>query len=70
MGINHIYKIRTIVLIWIYLQYQILLTMEGKQKFIYESPEKETAKNDTDIQDTISKILQVILGIIMAVLHM
>jgi hypothetical protein len=41
-----------------------------KQKFIYESPEKETAKNDTDIQDTISKILQVILGIIMAVLHM
>jgi hypothetical protein len=44
MGINHIYKIRTIVLIWIYLQYQILLTMEGKQKFIYESPKRKPQK--------------------------
>ncbi|WP_260446472.1 hypothetical protein [Chryseobacterium lactis] len=44
--------------------------MEGKQKFDYESAEKKTAKSETDIQDTIAKILQVILGVIMAVLHM
>lgn len=52
------------------MQDQILLTMEGKQKFNYESSEKKTTENETDFQDTIAKILQVILGIIMAVLHM
>ncbi|WP_262697077.1 MULTISPECIES: hypothetical protein [Chryseobacterium] len=44
--------------------------MEGKQKFDYETAEKNGKENKTDPQEMISKILQVILGIIMAVLHM
>ncbi|WP_255816547.1 hypothetical protein [Chryseobacterium sp. MA9] len=44
--------------------------MEGKQKFNYESVESTEKENKTDNQEVISKILQVILGVIMAVLHM
>ncbi|WP_262884121.1 hypothetical protein [Chryseobacterium panacisoli] len=44
--------------------------MEGKQKFDYESADKNENGSKTDPQEVISKILQVILGIIMAVLHM
>jgi hypothetical protein len=44
--------------------------MEGKPKFDYESADKKENKSERDPQEVISKILQVILGIIMAVLHM
>lgn len=44
--------------------------MEGKQKFNYESAESTEKESKADPQEVISKILQVILGIIMAVLHM
>jgi len=44
--------------------------MEGKPKFDYESAGKNEDESKTDPQEVISKILQVILGIIMAVLHL
>ncbi|SIS79297.1 hypothetical protein SAMN05421786_102133 [Chryseobacterium ureilyticum] len=44
--------------------------MEGKQKFDYENAEKNSKKNETDIQDVVAKVLQVVIGFIMAVLHM
>ncbi|RLJ33720.1 hypothetical protein CLU97_3207 [Chryseobacterium sp. 7] len=44
--------------------------MEGKQKSNYESAEGTAKENKTDPQEVISKVLQVIIGIIMAVLHM
>lgn len=44
--------------------------MEGKQKFNYETAENADQENKRDPQEVISKILQVILGVIMAVLHM
>ncbi|WP_454047254.1 hypothetical protein [Chryseobacterium sp. Marseille-Q8038] len=44
--------------------------MEGKQKFNYELADQTEKENTTDPQEVIAKILQVILGIIMAVLHM
>nr|WP_315026855.1 hypothetical protein [uncultured Chryseobacterium sp.] len=44
--------------------------MEGKQKFDYESAAKTEKKEGTDAQEIISKVLQIIIGIIMAVLHM
>lgn len=44
--------------------------MEGKPKFDYASADKNESKSKRDPQEVISKILQVILGIIMAVLHM
>lgn len=44
--------------------------MEGKQKFNYELAESTDKESKTDPQEVISKILQVILGVIMAVLHM
>lgn len=46
------------------------MTMEGKQKFNYESAENTDQETQTDPGEVISKILQVILGVIMAVLHM
>lgn len=46
------------------------MIMEGKPKFNYESADKNERENRTDPQEVISKILQVVLGIIMAVLHM
>ncbi|WP_347219591.1 hypothetical protein [Chryseobacterium sp.] len=44
--------------------------MEGKQKFDYETAGNRDKKNETDIQDIMAKVLQVIIGFIMAVLHM
>ncbi|CAI8737802.1 FlhB HrpN YscU SpaS family protein [Chryseobacterium sp. IT-36CA2] len=44
--------------------------MEGKQKFNYDSAENTNKENKTDPQEVISKILQIILGVIMAILHM
>lgn len=44
--------------------------MEGKRKFDYESAAQNEKKNEPAIQDITAKILQVIIGIIMAVLHM
>ncbi|MCD9616468.1 hypothetical protein [Chryseobacterium gleum] len=46
------------------------IIMEGKQKFDYESAEKIETEKKTDPQEVISKILQIILGVIMVVLHM
>lgn len=46
------------------------MTMEGKQKFNYTSAENTDQESKTDPGEVISKILQVILGVIMAVLHM
>lgn len=46
------------------------MTMEGKQKFDYEAAGKTEKKNEIDIQDIMAKVLQVIIGFIMAVLHM
>ncbi|PXW15293.1 hypothetical protein C8D70_105157 [Chryseobacterium sp. CBTAP 102] len=44
--------------------------MEGKQKFNYDSAESTDKENRADPQEVISKIVQVILGIIMAILHL
>ncbi len=44
--------------------------MEGKQKFNYETADNNEKENKSDPQEVISKILQVVLGVIMAVLHM
>jgi hypothetical protein len=45
--------------------------MVGKQKFDYESAEKKEAKGgEKGAQDIILKIVQVVISIIMAVLHM
>ncbi|MFZ4930080.1 MULTISPECIES: hypothetical protein [unclassified Chryseobacterium] len=44
--------------------------MEGKQKFDYQSAEENGTKKEPDFQEVISKVLQILLGIIMAVLHM
>lgn len=46
------------------------MTMEGKSKFNDELAESTDQENQTDPGEVISKILQVILGVIMAVLHM
>lgn len=46
------------------------MTMEGKQKFNYDSAEITDKENRADPQEVISKIVQVILGIIMAILHL
>lgn len=44
--------------------------MEGKQKFDYEKADKnEVKKNEKDTREIVVQILQVILGIIMAILH-
>jgi len=63
-----IIKIRTIVLIFIYLHCRNQSIMEGKQKFDYEKAEV-TGKNEKDMQEIMVRVLQVILGIIMAILH-
>lgn len=44
--------------------------MEGKQKFDYESVTQTDEKKGSDLQEVIAKVLQVTIGIIMAVLHM
>lgn len=42
--------------------------MEGKQKFDYEAADVEK-KDEKNIQEIVVKVLQVILGILMAILH-
>lgn len=45
--------------------------MEGNKMFNYETAEKsKDIKKENDVKEVIVKILQVILGIIMAILHM
>lgn len=44
--------------------------MEGKQKFDYEATEKDEKKSEADVQEIMAKILQVAIGLIMAILHM
>ncbi|WP_262885738.1 hypothetical protein [Chryseobacterium sp. c4a] len=44
--------------------------MKGKQKFDYEAAGSREKKDETDIQDIMAKVLQVLIGFIMAVLHM
>ncbi|MGU3376258.1 hypothetical protein [Chryseobacterium sp. M5A1_1a] len=44
--------------------------MEGKQKFDYNAAPKNEIKSETNIQDIMAKVLQIIIGFIMAVLHM
>ncbi|MDR6923307.1 hypothetical protein [Chryseobacterium sp. 2987] len=44
--------------------------MEGKKMFNYEASGNNDAKKGKDMQETMVKILQVIIGFIMAVLHM
>lgn len=46
------------------------MTMEGKSKFNDELAESTDQETQKDPGEVISKILQVILGVIMAVLHM
>ncbi|WP_262888179.1 hypothetical protein [Chryseobacterium gallinarum] len=41
-----------------------------KKRFDYESTEKNERENENTTQDMMAKILQVIIGFIMAVLHM
>ncbi|WET51669.1 hypothetical protein PYS58_11105 [Chryseobacterium indologenes] len=44
--------------------------MEGKQKFDYGTVGKSEKNDETDIQDIMAKVLQIIIGLIMAILHM
>jgi hypothetical protein len=44
--------------------------MEGKQKFDYEAAGSSEKRSGADIQDIMAKVLQIIIGFIMAVLHM
>ncbi|MFN1216529.1 hypothetical protein ACKW6Q_06025 [Chryseobacterium kwangjuense] len=44
--------------------------MEGKQIFNYETPGNKESGEGKDIQETLVKILQVIIGFVMAILHM
>ncbi|WP_262896498.1 hypothetical protein [Chryseobacterium sp. KMC2] len=44
--------------------------MEGKKIFDYEEAGKKDKKNESNIQDALAKVLQVLIGVIMALLHM
>ncbi|MFP3597672.1 hypothetical protein [Chryseobacterium sp. SIMBA_029] len=45
--------------------------MEGKKIFDYETAgENQDTGKEKDIQETLVKVLQIILGFIMAILHM
>ncbi|WP_262483713.1 hypothetical protein [Chryseobacterium sp. BLS98] len=44
--------------------------MEGKKIFNYETAGNKDSQNGKDIQETLVKILQIIIGFIMAILHM
>ncbi|CEJ71083.1 hypothetical protein [Chryseobacterium oranimense] len=44
--------------------------MKGKEMFNYESAENQDSKKEKDTQEIFVKILQIIVGFIMAVLHM
>ncbi|WP_262901688.1 hypothetical protein [Chryseobacterium sp. OSA05B] len=44
--------------------------MEGKKIFNYETAENRSAQKGKAVQETLVKILQIIIGFIMAILHM
>ncbi|WP_292012232.1 hypothetical protein [Chryseobacterium sp.] len=44
--------------------------MEGKKIFDYEAAERNEKKNENSSRDIMAKVLQLIIGFIMAVLHM
>lgn len=44
--------------------------MEGKQKFDYEEASKNENKTGPDVQEIAAKVLQIVIGFIMAILHM
>ncbi|MGG5208630.1 hypothetical protein ACQWU4_06750 [Chryseobacterium sp. MIQD13] len=44
--------------------------MEGKKMFNYETAENKDSQKGKDMQETLVKILQVLIGFIMAILHM
>ncbi|SFN13458.1 hypothetical protein SAMN05421594_1253 [Chryseobacterium oleae] len=44
--------------------------MEGKEKFNYETAENRDSKKGKEVQETLVKILQIIIGFIMAIFHM
>ncbi|SHG72500.1 hypothetical protein SAMN05421866_1334 [Chryseobacterium oranimense] len=44
--------------------------MKGKEMFNYESFENQDSKKEKDTREIFVKILQIIVGFIMAVLHM
>jgi len=44
--------------------------MQGKKKFDYETNGQNESQNDQKIQDVVVKVLQLILGFIMAIFHM
>lgn len=44
--------------------------MEGKKIFDYETAGSRKSGEGKDIQETLVKILQVIIGLVMAILHM
>ncbi|STC93100.1 hypothetical protein [Chryseobacterium carnipullorum] len=44
--------------------------MEGKKMFNYETAENRYSIKEKRVQETLVKILQIIIGFIMAILHM
>ncbi|MCT2562811.1 hypothetical protein [Chryseobacterium herbae] len=44
--------------------------MEGKKIFNYETAKNSDSKKGKEVQETLVKILQIIIGFIMAILHM
>ncbi|WP_426046241.1 hypothetical protein [Chryseobacterium sp. NFX27] len=44
--------------------------MEGKRMFNYETADNKINKKEKGLQETFVKILQIIIGFIMAILHM
>jgi len=44
--------------------------MEGKEMFNYETAGERNSGKEKDVQETLVKVLQVIIGFIMALLHM
>ncbi|SIS38124.1 hypothetical protein SAMN05421639_104216 [Chryseobacterium shigense] len=44
--------------------------MEGKKMFNYETAENRDSKKEKKVPETLVKILQIIIGLIMAILHM
>lgn len=44
--------------------------MEGTKIFNYETTESRDSQKGKDVQEALVKILQVIIGLIMAILHM
>lgn len=44
--------------------------MEGKKKFNYETAENRDESKGNSVQENLVKILQIIIGFIMAIFHM